>query len=152
MRIDSITEDSNNSPWEVYENYRKNLFNKKNQKDDKTDPLSMNGACNTCDNRKYQDGSGDPGVSFKTPTKIDPSQAASAVRGHEMEHVVRNQAQASRENRKVVSQSVTYQNAICPECGSVYMSGGTTRTVTKGETEQPDPRTENGKPILDRYA
>ncbi len=89
------------------------------------------GKCQTCEERKYQDGSDDAGVSFKTPTRIDPGQVASAVRGHEMEHVYREQAKAQREGRKVVSQSVTLHTAICPECGKVYISGGTTRTATK---------------------
>ena len=97
------------------------------------------GECQTCKERKYQDGSDDPGVSFKTPTNIDPDQAPSAVRGHEMEHVYREQAKASREGRKVVSQSVTYHTAICPECGRAYVSGGTTRTVTAADTQ---PQTE----------
>lgn len=94
------------------------------------------GECQTCQDRKYQDGSDDPGVSFKTPTNIAPEQAASAVRGHENEHVVREQAKARQENRKVVSQSVTYHTSICPECGKVYVSGGTTRTVTKAGADQ----------------
>ena len=93
------------------------------------------GECETCEKRKYQDGSDDPGVSFKTPTNIKPEQAASAVRGHEMEHVVREQAKAGREGRKVVSQSVTMHTEICPECGKAYVSGGTTRTVTKADTD-----------------
>lgn len=91
--------------------------------------------CQTCKERKYQDGSDDPGVSFKTPTSVAPEMAASAVRGHENEHVVREQAAARREDRKVVSQSVTYHTDICPECGKVYVSGGTTRTVTKANTD-----------------
>ncbi len=94
------------------------------------------GECQTCKERKYQDGSDDPGVSFKTPTSIAPEQVASAVRGHENEHVVREQAKARQEDRKVVSQSVTYHTAICPECGKVYVSGGTTRTVTKAGNSQ----------------
>ena len=92
------------------------------------------GECQTCKERKYQDGSDDPGVSFKTPTHISPDQAASAVRGHEMEHVYREQAKADREGRKVVSQSVTMHTEICPECGKAFVSGGTTRTVTKADT------------------
>lgn len=94
------------------------------------------GECQTCKERKYQDGSDDPGVSFKTPTNIAPEQAASAVRGHENEHVVREQAKARQEGRRVVNQSVTYHTAICPECGKVYVSGGTTRTVTKAADSQ----------------
>ena len=46
------------------------------------------GECQTCEERKYQDGSDDMGVSFQTPTNIKPEQAASAVRGHEKGHVV----------------------------------------------------------------
>ncbi|WP_251316070.1 hypothetical protein [Flintibacter muris] len=94
--------------------------------------------CQTCKNRKYQDGSDDPGVSFKTATNVAPEQAAAAVRGHEQEHVVREQAKAQREDRKVVSQSVTIHTDICPECGDVYVSGGTTRTTTKANpVEEP---------------
>ena len=92
--------------------------------------------CQTCKNRKYQDGSDDPGVSFKNPTNIAPEQAASAVRGHEMEHVVREQAKAQREDRRVVQQSVTLHTDICPECGDVFISGGTTRTTTKANPQQ----------------
>ena len=102
--------------------------------------------CQTCKKRKYQDGSDDPGVSFKTATHIAPEQAASAVRGHEQEHVVREQAKAQREDRKVVSQSVTIHTAICPECGDVYVSGGTTRTTTMANpVEQPKPAEDDKK-------
>ena len=93
------------------------------------------GECQTCEERKYQDGSDDMGVSYQTPTNIKPEQAASAVRGHEMEHVYREQAKADREGRKVVSQSVTMHTEICPECGKSYVFGGTTRTVTKADTD-----------------
>jgi hypothetical protein len=96
------------------------------------------GRCETCEERKYQDGSDDASVSYQTPTRIDPDAAAAAVRGHEMEHVYHEQAKAQREGRKVVSQTVTLHTAICPECGRSYISGGTTRTVTKGvQSAQP---------------
>lgn len=91
--------------------------------------------CETCKERKYQDGSDDPGVSFKTAAHIAPEQAAAKVRGHEMEHVTREQAKAAREGREVVSQSVSYKTAICPECGRVYVAGGTTRTTTMAKSE-----------------
>ena len=114
------------------------------------------GECQTCKERKYQDGSDDPGVSFKTPTNIAPEQAASAVRGHENEHVVREQAKAQREDRKVVSQSVTYHTSICPECGKVYVSGGTTRTVTKADnsrqTEQQNQNQDRQNPRIGTFA
>lgn len=92
--------------------------------------------CKTCQERRYQDGSNDPGVSFKTPTHIGPDQSASAVRGHEMEHVVRERAKAQSEGRRVISQSVSMQTGICPECGSVYVAGGVTRTTTAADTKQ----------------
>jgi len=91
--------------------------------------------CQSCKSRKYQDGSSDPGVSFKTPTHVSPENAASAVRGHEQEHVVREQAKAKREDRKVVSQKVEIHYAVCQECGKPYVSGGKTTTVTKGESK-----------------
>ena len=87
--------------------------------------------CQTCENRKYQDGSDDSGVSFQTPTRLDPKSAAAQVRGHEQEHVVRNQAKAKRDGDEIVSQSVTLHTGICEECGKVYISGGTTRTMLK---------------------
>lgn len=90
--------------------------------------------CETCANRKYVDGSDDPSVSFKTPGQIDPEVSASAVMSHELEHVSNERANAQADDREVVSQSVTLSTAICPECGAVYVSGGETRTVTKGKS------------------
>lgn len=92
--------------------------------------------CETCENRKYQDGSDDSGVSFQTPTHIDPGDSASAVRGHEYEHVFRERAAALRENRVVVSQSVQLHTDVCPECGKTYVSGGVTRTTTANKVEK----------------
>ena len=103
---------------------------------------SDKGECQTCKNRKYQDGSNDPGVSFKSPTKMSPEQAASAVLGHEMEHVTRNQAKAKSEGREVISQSVMLHSAICPECGRSYIAGGVTRTVTGERTKKDDEQEE----------
>ena len=91
--------------------------------------------CKTCAERKYQDGSDDPGVSFKTAAHISPEQAAAKVRSHEYEHVVREQSKADRENKEVVSQSVRLHTDICPECGRTYVSGGVTNTVTRGKDE-----------------
>lgn len=87
--------------------------------------------CETCKSRKYQDGSDDPGVSFKTAAHIAPEAAASTVRGHEMEHVTRERAKAGREGREVVNQRVILHTGICPECGRPYVSGGTTYTTTR---------------------
>ena len=65
--------------------------------------------CETCKNRKYQDGS-DEMVSFKSATHISPQAAASAVRSHEQEHV-----------------SHAYKKAA----QTSYVSGGTTNTQIK---------------------
>lgn len=92
--------------------------------------------CQTCKNRKYKDGSDDPGVSFKTASKISGN-AASAVKSHENEHVTRNRAKAEREGREIVSQTVRIKSDICPECGKSYVSGGETVTVTKNKPENP---------------
>ena len=89
--------------------------------------------CQTCKNRRYQDQSDDPGVSYQTPTAISPDQAGAAVRAHENEHVSREQAKAAKQGREVVSQSVIIKTAICPECGRVYVAGGKTTTVTRAK-------------------
>ena len=86
--------------------------------------------CETCKNRTYQDGSADPGVSFKAPGHIDPGSSGAAVRAHEQEHVTNEQARARSEGKRVVSQSVRIFTSVCPECGRAYVSGGETRTVT----------------------
>ncbi|NLE25286.1 MAG: hypothetical protein GX625_08080 [Clostridiaceae bacterium] len=94
--------------------------------------------CQTCKSRKYVDKSDDPGVSFQSPTGISPGASFAAVSSHEQEHVSREQANASRNDRKVVSQTVQIYIDTCPECGRAYSSGGKTTTVTKGESRKPD--------------
>jgi len=101
--------------------------------------------CQTCKNRKYQDSSSDPSVSFQAPTRISPNQAAGSVAAHESEHVAHEQAKAEREGRKIVSQTVTIQTSICPECGRVYVSGGVTRTIT-AKDNKPEQNAEKAKP------
>lgn len=93
-------------------------------------------ACETCANRRYVDDSDDMSVSFQTPTNIHPSIAAVAVAAHEQEHVQNEQANALRDNRTITHQSVTFQYAICPECGRFYVAGGTTRTASVANTEE----------------
>ena len=69
---------------------------------------------------------------FGAASCVDPSAAAC---GEIVYEICREQAKADREDRKVVSQTVTMHTEICPECGKAYVSGGTTRTVTKADTE-----------------
>lgn len=89
--------------------------------------------CSTCANRTYQDDSQDGSVSFQSPTRISPSEAPAAVRGHEMEHVSHEQLNAEKEDREVVSQTVQIHSSICPECGRSYVSGGLTTTTTRNK-------------------
>lgn len=94
--------------------------------------------CQTCKNRKYQDGSNDPGVSFKSAAHIDPGNSSVVVMSHEQEHVRNESAKAVREKKEIVSQTVSLETSVCPECGRVYTSGGTTRTVTKSKNIDKD--------------
>lgn len=102
--------------------------------------------CETCKNRKYQDGSDEGNVSFKAAAHISPESAASRVRAHENEHVSNAYKKAAKNNGKVVNASVTIQTAICPECGRTYVSGGLTKTSIKYSNED-NPYTQNQKAL-----
>lgn len=91
--------------------------------------------CETCSNRKYQDGS-DEMVSFKAAAHISPQASASVVRAHEQEHVSNAYSKASKNNGRVVAANVSLQTAICPECGRSYVAGGTTHTQIKYYNEE----------------
>ena len=91
--------------------------------------------CQTCKNRKYQDGS-DEMVSFKSAAHINPAAAASVVRAHEQEHVTNAYNKAATGNGKVINASVSLKTAICPECGRTYVAGGTTNTQIKYYNEE----------------
>lgn len=106
---------------------------------------SSSAECKTCRERKYQDGS-DENVSYKSPTHISPNAAAGAVRAHEGEHVANAYTKASQENGKVVRASVSIHTAVCPECGTTYVSGGTTSTVISYKNED-NPYVKNQKSI-----
>ena len=83
--------------------------------------------CETCKNRKYQDGSNEM-VSFKSAQHISPEAAPARVRGHEQEHVSNAFKKAAEGNGKVMQASVKITTAVCPECGRTYVSGGLTTT------------------------
>lgn len=91
--------------------------------------------CETCKNRKYQDGS-DEMVSFKSAAHISPDAAASRVRNHEQEHVANAYKDAARNNGKVVSCNVSLRTDVCPECGRTFVSGGTTATQIRYYNEE----------------
>ena len=86
------------------------------------------GECQTCKERKYQDGSNETDVSFKAPGHISPQASASTVKAHEQQHVANAYEKAAKNNGKVVSCSVSLRTSVCPECGTSYVAGGTTST------------------------
>lgn len=102
--------------------------------------------CETCANRKYQDGSDECNVSFKSAAHISPESAASKVRAHENEHVSNAYKKASQKSGKVLNASVTIHTSVCPECGRTYVSGGVTNTTIKYKNEE-NPYTKNQKAL-----
>lgn len=97
------------------------------------------GECQTCKNRKYVDGSNEGDVSFKTPGHIDPGSSASKVMAHEQEHVANAVAEGNKPGKELVSATVTLKTSVCPECGRVYVSGGTTHTMIRSTSEPSNP-------------
>lgn len=122
----------------LMENEDGKVFLKKNENvDDKAlmtgeeeEEHGVEGECETCANRKYQDGS-DEMVSFKSATHISPDAAATAVRAHEGEHVSNAYDKAAKKDGEVVNASVAIHTSVCPECGRSYVSGGTTTTTIR---------------------
>ncbi len=100
--------------------------------------------CQTCKERKYQDGSNETDVSFKAPGHISPQASASTVMAHEQQHVANAYQKAAERNGKVVSCSVSLHTAVCPECGTVYVAGGTTNTAISYPNES-NPYQQNKK-------
>ena len=87
--------------------------------------------CEKCRSRRYQDGSNDSRVSFQMPTVMDPVKAKTKVMSQEMEHVRSEQHKAKKEDKVVVSQTVRIMTDRCEECGTSYVKGGFTRTITR---------------------
>ena len=102
--------------------------------------------CETCRNRKYQDGS-DEMVSFKSAAHISPEASTSRVMAHEQEHVANAYSKAAQKGGQVISAGVTLKTGVCPECGRTYVAGGETRTQIKYYNEE-NPY-QQGKKIAD---
>lgn len=102
--------------------------------------------CQTCKERKYQDGSNEGNVSFKSAAHISPEAAGAAVRAHEGEHVTNAYNKAEKGNGKVINASVSIHTSVCPECGRTYVSGGTTNTMIKYSNES-NPYQKNQKSL-----
>lgn len=92
--------------------------------------------CQTCKNRKYQDGSNEM-VSFKTPGKISAEESYAKVMAHEQEHVSNAISEGSKPGKQLLSATVTLRMSVCPECGRSYISGGTTNTVMRTYNDDP---------------
>ena len=99
--------------------------------------------CQTCKERKYQDGSNE-NVSFKAASHISPNAAGARVRAHEQEHVSNAYSKAAMKGGQVMQASVAIHTAVCPECGRTYVSGGTTTTAIKYNNEK-NPYQQNKK-------
>lgn len=102
--------------------------------------------CDTCANRKYQDGSDEGNVSFKTASHISPESAGAKVRAHEGEHVSNAYKKAAQKDGKVLNASVSIHTSVCPECGRTYVSGGVTHTMIRYANED-NPYTKNQKEL-----
>lgn len=102
--------------------------------------------CETCANRKYQDGSDEGNVSFKTASHISPESAGARVRAHEGEHVSNAYKKAAQKDGKVLNASVSIHTSVCPECGRTYVSGGVTHTMIKYANED-NPYIKNQKEL-----
>lgn len=102
--------------------------------------------CQTCKERKYQDGSDEGNVSFKNASHISPESAGAKVRAHEGEHVSNAYKKAAQNNGKVLNASVSIHTSICSECGRTYVSGGETNTTIK-YTNEDNPYTKNKRAL-----
>lgn len=123
-----------NSP--SVEGTNKSEYVSPNGKNLRGEPVKNDGSvCQTCKERKYQDGS-DENVSFKSAAHIAPEAAGAKVRAHEQEHVTNAYEKAAQGNGKVLNASVSIKMAICPECGRSYVAGGLTRTTIKYSNEE----------------
>lgn len=104
---------------------------------DSSSKLKKTGKCETCERRKYVDGSNENDVSFKTPGVIKPDESYARVSAHEREHVANAIQKASEPGAKLIRASVSYHMGICPECGRSYVAGGTTNTEIVYKEENP---------------
>jgi len=110
--------------------------------------------CETCRTRKYQDGSDEADVSFKAPGHISPSASRGKVMAHEMEHVANAYQKEADGKTKVLSASVSLHTATCPECGTTYVAGGETRTVTAtqtGDDKPKNPYDQNNRSLVNAF-
>ena len=56
---------------------------------------------------------------------------------HEKEHVANAVSEGNKDNKELVNVSVSLKTSVCPECGRVYVSGGTTNSTMRTTSESP---------------
>ena len=93
------------------EKLEKSEEKKEQIKEEKEKEEEENAECETCANRKYQDGS-DEMVSFKSASHISPESAATRVRAHEQEHVNNAYEKAELKEGKVQFASIAIHTSI----------------------------------------
>ena len=143
MSVNMISNYSNYDNFNIYNSPASGAPGSEDDSAKKAGRKSSPEECETCKERKYQDGSNE-NVSFKSASHISPNAACSAVRAHEGEHVANAYDKAAQKNGKVVSASVSIHTSVCPECGRTYVSGGTTNTQIKYSDES-NPYQQNQK-------
>lgn len=74
---------------------------------------------------------------MQSPTHLSPDEAPGAVIAHEREHVQHNAEKAAREGEKATS-FIQIHTSICPECGRIFVSGGTTTTYYSKKDPLPE--------------
>ena len=82
---------------DAYNDYKIYPYALGNDRAEKDSAVSSSEECQTCKNRKYQDGS-DEMVSFKSAAHVSPQAAAGRVRAHEGEHVSNAYDKAAQKN------------------------------------------------------
>ena len=93
--------------------------------------------CQTCKERKYMDQSNEGDVSFPAHTLTARGQAPALVMDHAGFLGLNGVAEAQKQNKRLVSVSVSLKTGVCPECGKTYIAGGTTRTKMLTYRENP---------------
>lgn len=65
---------------------------------------------------------------------------------HENQHVVHNAQKAEQQGMRAIS-TVQIHSSVCPECGRIYVSGGTTTTTYVPKQGQPSADAFSGQNI-----
>jgi arginine repressor len=99
-------------------------------------------------NRRYQDVSPEVAVSLKFGAKVGTAVAGAVVGGHELQHAMHARMRAAREGKRV-QVLITMHYSVCPECGRMYVAGGTTTVRELPEFEAPgrEPEKEREGPL-----